>query len=163
MAIKKIFLTVKYRSEEEYQSAAMEALRLCSQMGVEVKISRVSKAGRKTDSEKYFHYKTKEQHKIVKYSNILFFQKDLRKVIIHTTKGVDEFYSSMDKLMNDLDMTNFIIPHGSYIVNKEKMIWINKDKLLVDGSDMEIPISRRYQRYVAGAFARRKRYGAGKK
>lgn len=153
MATKKVFLTIEYQNEQDYEAAAFKVVKLCSHMGVEIKNLRELKSGRKLPHEKHFHYKTKEQHKIVRYSNILFFQKELRKVKIYTTKGVDEFYSNLGELMEELDMTGFIIPHRSFIVNREKMIRAEKDAIFIEGSEEMIPISRRHRKYVAEAFA----------
>lgn len=161
MATKKIFLTIEYQTEQDYQTAIFTAGKLCRKMGVKVKTLRELKAGAKIPNEKHFHYKTREQHKIIKYSNILFFQKELRKVKIYTTKGVDEFYSNMGELIEGLDMTGFVIPHRSFIVNKEKMVRAEKNAIFIEGSPEPVPISRRYRKYVADAFAQTTRNCAG--
>ncbi len=77
----------------------------------------------------------------VQVKDILYFEKQGRKVNITTIFGEDVFNDSISNTKNKLPQ-NFIEPHKSFLVNFNKIIKLKKDFLIMIDKK-EIPISRR--------------------
>lgn len=84
--------------------------------------------------------------KVLTYSEIIFFEKVKRKMIVHTAKRNYEFYETRESVVDRLDLDMFVIPHKSFIVNRNKIIEVGKDYLLVRDSGQIIPISKRIKK-----------------
>lgn len=90
---------------------------------------------------KTFKYKKNYDVVKVKIKDILYFEKEGRKIKIVTTFGEDFFNETILSIKNRLPQ-NFIEPHGSFIVNFEKIIRLQKDYLIMV-NNKEIPVSQR--------------------
>lgn len=145
---------IEYKDPQEYKSIRTKVLQLCKQRGVKIKVFREFNGDKEKDikAEKLFYFKTKEAHKVVKYSEIIYLKKDERKVQIQTTNGRDLFYGKMDDIIATLDMNDFIMPHKSFIINKSRMLEADKYDVILAGSKERIPISKRYRKYVMQAM-----------
>lgn len=90
---------------------------------------------------KTFEYK--KGHDIIKIQikNIFYFEKIGRKIHIVTTFGDDFFNDTIINLKNKLP-SNFVEPHGSYIVNFDKITYLKKDYLIMS-NNVKIPVSQR--------------------
>lgn len=101
-----------------------------------------------TLSNKYkknrFLYKVGHSRRYVKCEDIIFFEINNRVVSMNcSNKNVEVFYSTMDKLENDLDKDEFIRIHRSYIVNITKIASINSNKVVcIDGT--VLPVGKKY-------------------
>ncbi len=73
--------------------------------------------------------------------DIMYFESDNRKLIIHTINGSKEFYGKINDVYNKLKIYGFVIIHKSYLVN-----YIYVDKVyagyLVMTDGAKLPISR---------------------
>ena len=88
-----------------------------------------------------FEYKKGYDIIKVQIKNILYFEKIGRKIHIVTTFDEDFFYDTILNLKNELPK-NFVEPHGSFIVNFNKIIRLKKDCLIMS-NNIEIPVSQR--------------------
>lgn len=88
-----------------------------------------------------FEYKKGYDIIKVQIKNILYFEKIGRKIHIVTTFDEDFFYDTILNLKNRLPK-NFVEPHGSFIVNFNKIIRLKKDCLIMS-NNIEIPVSQR--------------------
>ena len=88
-----------------------------------------------------FEYKKGYDIIKVQIKNILDFEKIGRKIHIVTTFDEDFFYDTILNLKNRLPK-NFVVPHGSFIVNFNKIIRLKKDCLIMS-NNIEIPVSQR--------------------
>lgn len=91
-----------------------------------------------------FLYKVGHSRKYMKYEKIVFFEVKNRVINMHCyDKNIETFYSTMDKLENDLNNDQFIRIHRSYIVNIAKILSINsKNVICRDG--IVLPVGRKY-------------------
>lgn len=91
-----------------------------------------------------FLYKVGHNRRYIKCEDIIFFEVNNRVISMHRSdKNVDVFYSTMDKLENDLDGNEFIRIHRSYIVNITKISAIN-GKSVTCYNEIVLPIGRKY-------------------
>lgn len=114
----------------------------------------VSRAKEKLEkeSDEIFRYSTNRISKSVYMRDILFFEKNRRKVKIYTNDGlVDEYYDSLDEIQKSLS-DNFIRCHNSYVVNLKYVKEFTPSEFRLY-SGISIPISRSYAKEVKGKFA----------
>lgn len=73
--------------------------------------------------------------------DIMYFESDGRKLIIHTVHGTEEFYGKINDVYNELKVYGFVIIHKSYLVN---YIYVDKiyGEYLVMTDGAKLPISR---------------------
>ncbi|OON96223.1 MAG: hypothetical protein ATN36_06155 [Epulopiscium sp. Nele67-Bin005] len=89
----------------------------------------------------YFVYKKDYTVTKIPVNEILYFEKDGKKICVKTTKGADYFNESLSSIQKKLPET-FVKPHGSFLINFEKIISLQPDNLtMVDNTT--IPVSRR--------------------
>lgn len=104
---------------------------------------------------RYFSYRFAKHTYQIPLKEILYFEKDRRRIIIHTTEssGKSEdtvyFYGTMDDLMPRLD-GHFLRCHNSYVVNLNYVnVW---NKTAFNIGKHKIPISRKYATAAKAAF-----------
>lgn len=91
----------------------------------------------------------KEETINLKYGEIYFFEKCIRKIKTYTVKGEYEFYGSLKKLKEDIDMNNsFVQCHQGFIVNRSKIIKLQKDQIFLREINASIPVSRRFKETI---------------
>ena len=98
-----------------------------------------------------FSYRFAKTTYRIPLSEILYFEKDRRKVIIRT-KGPEEdpyFYGSMDEVMAQLD-SHFLRCHNSYAVSLPSVDTWTKTSFSIGRH--KIPISRKYAKAARAAF-----------
>ena len=95
------------------------------------------------DSKDFVHYKWKSVTYVVKSDDVLYFERDKRRTVIHmldgstrlTYKGLDEFQEENPEL--------FKRAHNSFLVNRHHFKTYTREAIeLIDGT--MIPISRKY-------------------
>lgn len=64
-----------------------------------------------------FTYKVEHDSVKVAIKNILYFESNKRKIIIHYSDKKDEFYGSLENILQQLGKYNFLHIHKSYLVN----------------------------------------------
>lgn len=64
-----------------------------------------------------FTYKVGHDSVTVAIKNILYFESNKRKIIIHYSDKKDEFYGSLENILQQLGKYNFLHIHKSYLVN----------------------------------------------
>lgn len=77
----------------------------------------------------------------VNVGEILYFEKEAKKIKIVTFNDVDYFYDTIENLMLKLPSV-FVRTHSSYIVNFEKIKYLKKESVMLVTGD-EIPLSQR--------------------
>lgn len=101
---------------------------------------------------KWFSIETKKRTIRVAFEDILFFEKDQRKVVVHTQAGTWDFYGTFKEIKELLDLGRvFVQCHQGYIVNIHRVAVIESDELKLDDGRW-IPVSRRFRPAVEGAF-----------
>ena len=81
-----------------------------------------------------FAVKTKNKVYVVKFKDVVYFEKDLRKIIIHMKTGNIEFYGRFTELKPHLD-ERFLYCHRSYIINMDEIIVMGDGKIYVSSND----------------------------
>ena len=104
-----------------------------------------------------FQFMAGKQCHIVKCSDIIYAASSLRKIILHTTDGVYEFYGSMSELVRRLPEADFVLVHQSYLINWLHVRQIDCDKVKMSDS-VEVPISRTYRKDVRSRYLQRLRW-----
>lgn len=97
---------------------------------------------------KVFTISTKDTIHKVKYKDIWYFEKILRKVRVVKKDGVIEYYGTFKELEDSLDFNFFIQCHQSFIVNKNKIYTYRNQQIYLGGLDYIIPVSKAYVRDV---------------
>lgn len=106
-----------------------------------------------TCSHRQFCFETRKSILLISLSDILYFQSDLKHVLIHMTDQTSEtVYAKLSDVEADLP-PDFYRVHKSYIVNKKfikKLDKSNKTLILTNGE--VLPISDAHYKNVVGKF-----------
>ena len=89
----------------------------------------------------YFEYKKGYDIYKLRIKEILFFEKELKKIKVVTENGEDCFYDTLENVYNRLP-DNFVAPHGSFLVNFDKIICSAKEYVTMTNGQ-QIPVSQR--------------------
>lgn len=149
---KKVFIMLEYTEENLYKKSIANLLKYCRTLGIRASLWEELGEELEIEKEKQFSFKIYGQQFFVKYSEIIFLKKDMRKVILQTTDKSYSFYANMENLLLTLDMDEFVMPHKSYIVNKNKILKVNRFDLHVEGCIERIPVSRRNRKTTIRAI-----------
>ena len=90
---------------------------------------------------KIFEYHSRNYIKKISIKEIIYFESNLKKIKIVTIDNEEYFYGSLEKTKENLPKT-FVAPHGSFLVNFNKIERITKKDIHMFGGRV-IPISRR--------------------
>lgn len=93
-----------------------------------------------------FTYKKSFDYIKVNIGEILYFEKESRKIKIVTIKGTDYFYDTLENIM--LKLPNiFVRTHNSFVVNFEKIKYLKKESIILVNQN-ELPISQRNKKIL---------------
>jgi DNA-binding LytR/AlgR family response regulator len=138
--IKAIDYIIKPISEENFRTVMKEA--------VQKYMSISDGYGRN-----YFTIENSEGVVQLEYDNIYYFEKIQRKIRVHTLKKSYEFYGSLKEVKEYLNKDDYFTQcHQGYLVNTHKIVEIRKDKVVITGANVELPLSRRYRTELIEAF-----------
>ncbi len=88
-----------------------------------------------------FTYKKAHYFINVRIDEIIYFEKEGRKIKIVTTTGVDYFNGTLEQIRLE-NPKIFAVPHNSFVVNWEKVDRYIKDQLIMKNGD-KVPVSQR--------------------
>lgn len=94
-----------------------------------------------------FCYSFNKVEKTVQSKTILYFEKKGRKVMLHTLDETDQFYMSLDKVLEQIDQTIFVRVSHSVIINFNFLKSISSDQAELNTGEV-ISISRAYKDHV---------------
>ena len=93
--------------------------------------------------EDIFIYRIGYNHHKIEIFKIQYFVRETRKVKMHTSDGVVEFYGSLEKIYEQLKHYGFLFIHKSYMVNYRYMKKIAYDHVIMtDGERLSISQAR---------------------
>lgn len=113
----------------------------------------LKKASKKIEEYKknYIIAVTKTDMSMIPTKQILYMEKEKRKIHITDIKGrTFSFYSSFDEIKDKLD-NNFFRCHNSYIINITRIVSVNTKSVLMEGGQV-IPVSRTHIKKVRELF-----------
>ncbi|MDO4545145.1 MAG: LytTR family DNA-binding domain-containing protein [Bacillota bacterium] len=84
--------------------------------------------------------------------NIVYLEKNLRKIIVHTEKGAIDFYGTFKEVEGFLDK-RFMHCHRSFIINMDKVQRMEGSVIYMDGG-WEVPFGRDTYGKARKAFRR---------
>lgn len=96
--------------------------------------------------EGYFHFKVKNSDFRLKFSEILYFESRLRKVLLVTESRTYEFYNSLNELFPKLPKY-FVQIHRSYIINIKKVNAFCGNSVVME-NNTEITVSQTYRHHL---------------
>ncbi|NFV45940.1 response regulator transcription factor [Clostridium botulinum] len=96
------------------------------------------------NSEEEFMVNNKLGINKIKYRDIFYFEKNLRKIKIVCKNQNIEYYSSFRELKNNINMAFFTQCHQSFIVNNDKISSYEKQLIYIEELNFYIPVSRSY-------------------
>lgn len=99
-----------------------------------------------------FAIKNRDAWVKVQYKDIIYFEKVRKKIKLVTEKNEYSFYGSLEDLRSMIDMDCFFQCHQGYIINRYRVKSYKSDVLLLRGSDVPIPVSRRMKKEAIGLF-----------
>jgi len=101
-------------------------------------------------SEKVFLIRSKRSSVNVGFCDIIFFEKDLRRIVLHSMNETYSFYGKFDDITPQLN-EDFIRCHNSFVVNIDKVRCMEANILtMADGS--KIPVSRKHVKETREAY-----------
>lgn len=95
-------------------------------------------------------FKIGHKIKVISLDDIIYLEKQLRKIVVITQNENCEFYGRFDELIPQLDQ-RMIRCHNSFIVNMDYVLQISPEGFQLKGG-VNIPISRRRNAEVRNAF-----------
>lgn len=105
----------------------------------------------KREDSVYFLFSTDQGLNKVRYSDIYFFESDVRDIHLHTKNEEYLFRGQIGKLVSSLPADRFIRVHKSFILNLAYVKSIGKESVLLDNG-ADIPLSKHRRRQVKSAF-----------
>ncbi|OGO76711.1 MAG: hypothetical protein A2Y23_06610 [Clostridiales bacterium GWB2_37_7] len=88
----------------------------------------------------------------LKYSEIYYFEKNLRKITVYSQKGEFSFYESMNRLLERLGVEQFVQCHNSFLVNKTKILKLKNDNIYMHELNKSIPVSKKNKLLIREIF-----------
>lgn len=112
----------------------------------------VRRAEKKLDqaSRREFVIANKQGVQKVPLERILYFEKEKRRIHVHTTEGVVTYYGKFEEMDPQVDR-RFLRCHNSYVVNITRVQSMNAKKFLFEDG-REIPISKSYYAEIKSAY-----------
>ena len=76
-------------------------------------------------------------------SDIIYAEAKYKKSFVTTTNGVIEIPVAFKSIKDLLNSSNFIVPHNSYVVNKQFIVYYKRSllKVIVNNKEITIPVS----------------------
>lgn len=103
-----------------------------------------------------FTVKTASSVKMLNLSDIVYFESNKRKLIIHTKNENTEYYGKLDEVEKELSEKEFIRTHQSFLVNAKKISEVRKNEvMLVTGEALPVSKSKSDKVKEAYLWARR--------
>ncbi|MEW8957010.1 LytR/AlgR family response regulator transcription factor [Clostridium sp.] len=93
---------------------------------------------------KIFLINTKDNLYKLKYKDIYYFEKILRKIRVVHRHGVLEYYGTFKELEDKLDLSYFIQCHQSFILSKDKIYSYKNQQVKLKDLNEIIPVSKAY-------------------
>ncbi|AKN32903.1 LytTR family transcriptional regulator [Clostridium carboxidivorans P7] len=106
----------------------------------------------KLEKDKVFNVVNKEITYKIKYDDIYYFEKELRKIKVIHRGGSSEFYDSLKNLKERIDMNYFTQCHQGYIVSNNKILIYKELCITIEELGIIIPVSRQYVNDVKKVF-----------
>jgi len=93
------------------------------------------------DKNDLFHYKYGHDTYWIALSSVLYFKSNRKLITIVSTSAIDEFYGTMNNLIEQLSSQGFISPHKSYLINYRFIRAYQADSIIMVNGD-KIPIAK---------------------
>lgn len=100
------------------------------------------------DQNEVLHIDTKEGNFTIKYYDIYYFEKNLRKIKLVYKGGEIEFYASYQELEEKLDMARFLRCHQSYLISASKVSYYRNNEIYIAACDVSLPVSKAHIKSV---------------
>ncbi|GAA0774685.1 LytTR family DNA-binding domain-containing protein [Clostridium subterminale] len=94
------------------------------------------------EKDKEFIIENKGIIERIKYTDIYYFEKCLRKINVICKNYNIEFYGSFKTLKDDIDMNYFMQCHQSFIVNNDKISGYKNQEIYIEELNEYIPVSK---------------------
>lgn len=107
------------------------------------------------DNNKYFSYQYNRQMRRVRIKDIIYFESDRRKILLHKKNGdVVEFYGKLDDVETSLNRNEekFLRTHKSFLINSIYILGWRNTKLELEG-EIYVPISEEQQKIVRKKYS----------
>ncbi len=98
----------------------------------------------------YFEYQYKKQYYKITYDEILYFESNDKKIVIHLNNGKKEFYGKL-KDVEEMTQNYFILIHKSYLVNISKIIKSTYEYVILE-NNIRLNVSQSKRQEVRKKF-----------
>lgn len=95
----------------------------------------------------YFYYKVKKEQRKIPLANILYFESQKRKIIIHTKQKLILFYGKLDEIEQIVSKYKFIRISKAFLVNYHYVQAFSNEYVTLSGNE-PLKISRNYRKNV---------------
>lgn len=110
----------------------------------------------RSDEENVYSLKIGSGVKTFRFADILYWESDKRKIILHTKNECVEYYGKLDDAEKELEEKDFIRAHQSFLVNAQKIAEIQKTELVLSNGEV-LPISKSRRDKIKEAYLWAKR------
>lgn len=98
-----------------------------------------------------FHYKVRKKINTVNYEQIEYFESYKRKIFIHLTDRVEEYYGTLKEVSSQLESGCFVQAHNSYIINMDYIKLADAEHVILM-SEEKIPITKKFYKDFNAAY-----------
>lgn len=98
-----------------------------------------------------FHFKIRKKISTLYYEQIEYFESYKRKIYIHLTDGIEEYYGTLKEVLDQTGVGGFVQVHNSYVVNMDYIKFTDALHVILS-SGIEIPITKKYYRDFNTAY-----------
>ncbi len=107
--------------------------------------------------EPQFFFRKRGLRHQVPYSKILYYQSEGRKIRIHMSDKVLEFYGKLPELVSGGLPSNFIRIHQSFVVNMDFILDKSYQEVYLEEENAWLPVSQRYRKQVRETLQERQK------
>lgn len=117
-------------------------------------INRLNEISTLESIKKDFVFKYKKELISLKYSDIYYFEKSLNKIKIYTEDNVFQIYSTLKKILSEVDNEIFIHSSEKHIINIKKLSKIQENSVVLGKNLYSVSLSRNRRKNLMDSFSK---------
>ena len=106
--------------------------------------------------ESYYEFQNGNRQYRVNANEIVYFESDNKKILVHTISGTLEFYGKLSQVDKEMSGLDFVWIHKSYLVNYRHIREAQYDTVLMS-TGISLPISQTYRKQVRDFMLQRRK------
>lgn len=106
--------------------------------------------------ERVFEFQNANRQYRIKVNEIIYFESDNKKILVHTILGTHEFYGKLSQVEKTLENMDFVWIHKSYLINYRHIREARYDEVTMTNG-LVLPISQTFRKQVRDFMVQRRK------